>query len=339
MKKNYIMLIVLLLFIGVTSCEKDETNVIESKVEVSCSEALSDGKYLKEIVVTDETGKNQAFYAIYSNDETLLNQFYESHNFLITIEKHDIKSMKPRSETLNLKESKSDFNERDYPGLNSSEPDINIILINYNIEEGTASFSLSIESNYVKNDYPVNTSITYQTTEDFIGVVHRCHGHDFIIEMIYKNCWLCFEKNYLQDGYLKYWKIYPNPNHYYSDYLDISTWRRAIRVYRHINQSSINYEIVYSVNNFRGQECLLGTYDNNNYGECYVATAPVGSTPFIWGPNPNDLRFYYHALNGNQCPLAGSWFDGYSCFVVAIPTGAEPYLWNRNMLVRSQRLL
>lgn len=311
MKKNYIMLIVLVLFLGATSCEKDETNVIESKVEVSCSEALSDGKYLKEIVVTDETGKNQAFYAIYSNDETLLNQFYDSHNFLITIDKHDIKSMKMRDETLHLNDEKRDFFEKDYPSVNTNEPDINIILIKYNLEDNVNSFTLSVEAISSKN-YNFSAAIGYTTTEDFIGIIHRCQGYEFLIRMTYKNCWLCPTKDVIKDGQ-NAWIINSNPGGFYYDWLSMETWRRSIIVIPHIYQTTINYEVVYSADNFRGRQCLLGTYDVNNYSECYVATAPVGSTPFIWGPNPNDLRFYYHAINGNQCPLAGSWFDGYSC--------------------------
>lgn len=337
MKKNHIMLIVLLLFLGATSCEKDEKNVIESTSEVSCSETLSDGKYLKEIVVTDETGKNQAFYAIYSNDETLLKEFYDSHIFSITINKHDVKSIKNESKAKHLNHEKKGFSEKDYPSVNTNEPDINIILIKYNLEENVNSFTLTVESIASKN-FNFSAAIGYTTTEDFIGIVHRCQGYEFLIRMTYRNCWLCFTQDVIKNGQ-NAWIIDSNPSGFYYDWLSIETWRRSIIVIPHIYQTSINYEIVYDIDNFYSRQYLLGTYDANNYGECYVATAPVGTTPFIWGPNPNDLRFYYHALNGNQCPLPGSWFDGYSCFVVAIPVGADPYLWNRNMLVKSQRII
>lgn len=90
---------------------------------------------------------------------------------------------------------------------------------------------------------------------------------------------------------------------------------------------------------YRGHECEIGTYDYNNFGECFVGTAPVGTTAFIWGPNSNSLNFYYSPINGNQCPRAGSWFDGANCFVMHIPASCEPYTWQRNWLVKSKKLI
>lgn len=57
---------------------------------------------------------------------------------------------------------------------------------------------------------------------------------------------------------------------------------------------------------------------NYNFGsnECfYHNIAPNGTTPFIYADN-----FYYTPVNGNQCPMVGSNFDGANCFVAPIPS-------------------
>jgi|GEM_PF-709767 len=59
---------------------------------------------------------------------------------------------------------------------------------------------------------------------------------------------------------------------------------------------------------------------------CYVATPPLGTKPFIYNGN-----LYYTALWGGKCPLNGSWFDGANCFVATPPPGTSPFIYNGNL--------
>ena len=116
--------------------------------------------------------------------------------------------------------------------------------------------------------------------------------------------------------------------------------------------------------------CDVGTFDSAN---CYVATPPPGTKPFIAnnnlyhsaeiganrcpvtipgayfdsancfvakppaGTNPfiYNGSLYYSALPNKSCPLPGSWFDGANCFVATPPPGTSPFIWN-GMLYHSQ---
>ncbi len=72
-----------------------------------------------------------------------------------------------------------------------------------------------------------------------------------------------------------------------------------------------------------------GDFDGQN---CFVDTAPNGSTAFIYGANGNG-SFYYTPINGNQCPLQGSYFDGANCFVENIPNGCIPFIHNNSFYI------
>ena len=60
-----------------------------------------------------------------------------------------------------------------------------------------------------------------------------------------------------------------------------------------------------------------GHFDGVN---CYVGTAPSGSSAFIFQDN-----FYY---TGPNCTMSGSSFDGANCFVQNIPNSAIGFVWN-----------
>jgi hypothetical protein len=70
----------------------------------------------------------------------------------------------------------------------------------------------------------------------------------------------------------------------------------------------------------------MGSYDGAN---CYVGSAPSGTNAFIY----ND-KFFYTALNGNQCPLPGSTFDGVHCMLTDIVDNASPYIYNNRWYVQ-----
>lgn len=74
--------------------------------------------------------------------------------------------------------------------------------------------------------------------------------------------------------------------------------------------------------------CPCGNYDGAN---CYVGTAPSGTSAFIYSNN-----FYYTPVNGNQCPLPGSSFDGANCFVRSIPSNTTGFIYNNSWYVQEQ---
>jgi hypothetical protein len=66
-------------------------------------------------------------------------------------------------------------------------------------------------------------------------------------------------------------------------------------------------------------------FDGSN---CWVATAPAGTTPFVW----QGTQLYHTPASGNSCPLAGSHFDGTNCKVATAPAGTTPFIWQGAML-------
>jgi hypothetical protein len=65
--------------------------------------------------------------------------------------------------------------------------------------------------------------------------------------------------------------------------------------------------------------CTIGTYDGTN---CYVATPPAGTTPFIWQGG-----LYHTPAKVPTCPLSGSQYDGSNCYVATPPPGTTPFIW------------
>ncbi|MFW6369888.1 MAG: hypothetical protein ACOC10_01630, partial [Bacteroidota bacterium] len=77
-----LQLTLIAVFVTLLSCEKEEQSLqTEISTEISDSQVQNDGKFKKEIIVTDASGNNQAFYAIYSDDEQLLTDYLETNKF------------------------------------------------------------------------------------------------------------------------------------------------------------------------------------------------------------------------------------------------------------------
>ncbi len=334
--KKTLQLTLIAALITFMSCGKEES-ILQKEVgtETSNSIAQSDGKFKKEIIVTDESGKNQAFYAIYSDDENLLSEYLMAHELSLKINEEDVEMLKSSdlSNQKQLKSSNENFN------LNQ-EPKIIIELVTVNLQSDVVSYSLELKNSQLKstNDYIFGYPVSYRTRNDFIGVVHRQNGYEILVRIIYKSKWLSSWK-YLTDGGANAWFVGRTYAQYYAAFgEDYNVYKRGLVIYPHLYQTSTNYHIAYSRNDFRGTNCIIGTYDYNNYGECYVGTSPVGTQAFVWGPDSNNLSFYYTPINGNQCPSPESFFDGANCFVMAVPAGCEPYTWERNWLVKSEIL-
>jgi hypothetical protein len=91
MKKLWILAVLLPSILLAVSCEKENANTNETQIisngnEMSNSNIISEGKYKREIVVSDKDNNNRVFYAIYSDDEQLLQDFVDNSEFLLTVE-------------------------------------------------------------------------------------------------------------------------------------------------------------------------------------------------------------------------------------------------------------
>lgn len=323
--KNYLHLSCIALIVMSMSCQKEEQVLL---TEVSNSMAQSDGKFKKEIIVTDESGKNQAFYVIYSDDENLLSKFLAANELSLKINVEDVETLKSfdLSSQTRLKSGAENFD------LNQ-EPKIIIELVTANLEDYVNSYSLEVNSTRLKSasDFIFGYPVGYTTSNNFIGAVHRGYGYEFVAQFEYKKHWYSFWTDFTVNGG-NAWFVYPSNEYYISLDEDYDFYKRRIIIYPHYYQNGINYSIAYSRNDFRGQFCTIGSYDTAN---CYVGTAPSGTSAFIWGPDSNNLNFYYTPINGNQCPLAGSSFDGNACYVMGIPSSCDPFVWNNNWYVKT----
>lgn len=93
--KKILQLTLIAVIITLMSCEKEEQNLLKkNNNEISDSQAQNEGKFKKEIIVTDASGNNQAFYAIYSDDEQLLNNYLEANHLSLNINKDDNETIK-----------------------------------------------------------------------------------------------------------------------------------------------------------------------------------------------------------------------------------------------------
>lgn len=310
------------------SCQKEEISTNPGN-EISDSQAQNEGKYKKEIIVTDESGKNQAFYAIYSDDEQILNQWIEAQELSLNINETDVEKMKSADLTSKQKHNPEDLNNFDL----TQKPKITVDLIFTNLQENVTSYSLEVKSKSTR-DFVYGYPVVYTTQNNFIGTVHRSWGYEFACKLQYKKGSLS-SWNYVTNGNgTNTWFVYAGQP-YWCQFATGDYYKRGIVIYPHKFQNGVNYYIAYSRNDFRSRTCPIGTYDYNNYGECYVGSSPVGTTAFVWGASQSSLAFYYTPVNGNQCPMPGTWFDGANCFYMNVPASYEPYTWTRNWLVKS----
>src|SRR6056297_2170968 len=109
--KKILQLAIIAVIATLMSCEKEEQNLQkEINDEISDSQAQNDGKFKKEIIVTDASGNNQAFYAIYSDDEQLLNDYLEANHLSLKINQDDVEILKNtgKNSTQKLKSTTSE---------------------------------------------------------------------------------------------------------------------------------------------------------------------------------------------------------------------------------------
>ncbi|MFA6925013.1 MAG: hypothetical protein WC223_12275 [Bacteroidales bacterium] len=283
--------------------------------------ADSQGKFKKEITVTDESGQNTAFFAVYSDDEKMLSDYLENNEFSLLTNKVEVEMLK----SANSSESTRNANDE----INTNEkPKIIVDLVTSNTIKDVKSLSLSIKTKQTRN-YIMGYPIGYTTSGTFIGIVHNGLGHEILVRKEVRKKWPG-GWDYISSNFFLYYyspynaSVYDQNNSYRG--VGIVVWPSQ-------DEPSTNYFLAYNTNDYRGKDCSIGGYDGLN---CQVGTPPSGTTAFIYANN-----FYYTPVSGNQCPYLPypeSGFDGANCYVTHIPSGASAFIWSNYWYVKPNLL-
>ena len=319
------------------------------------------GKFKKELIVEDETKKNRVYLAIYSDDSVKLNKYINETNLLLikSTESSLKSSFQYGDNSINSSENDSlskIVNNRMKNNLDSLErigvkPSITVEIISENTDDKTVNFNLKVSSKNNNNLKAVSDCyfVTGQTPgveyvvkgESFIGVSQ--YGHHSIYARIsacksITSSWSIIFDDFLGTDWLTNVNIRYLPKKHatsmptdpaYSQY----NYKRKIYVIPCADGVSGNYVISYSktgVSGFRGQKCYNNYYfDSRN---CLVGVPPAGTTAFVWNG-----QFYYTPINGKQCPMANSGFDGANCIVkLPLPTDNSPYIYANRFYILPQ---
>jgi hypothetical protein len=326
--KTTMKLFLVLCIALVYSCNKENQELVSEYKD------KYEGWYSKDIIVTNIDETNSAYFRILGETERILEDFIQSHSLLLVIEHDSIysKNSKAHSQaqfnTVNPEDEDLQFYNID------DEPSIIISLITSNLANGIGGFLLKVEQKKLKSglEWIHGAIYGYETTNSFIGLVHWEGLYPVIVHHRWTNCWICSwqhnEYSYWVGKYIdQYWYKYDWNSHY----------KRGLTVRHHLYQpeQAFPYYLAYKSDDFRGNQCEIGSWDTRN---CYVGTAPTGTTAFMFPDNRG--TFYYTPLNGNQCPLPGSWFDQHNCAVVNIP-GDKTYgfIFQNKWYVKGNKIL
>lgn len=325
MKLIYRFLIILII---TYSCTK-ETEIQDSKYQ-----SEYDGWFSKDIEVKDMEGVNSAFFRVFAKTETILNDFIQMRKLTITTNLGEDLSLKSGMPSELFDETKSN---QAYSYNASKEPTVVISHITSNLVEGVKGIQLHIENTEFKNgqdDWIHGDIYGYETTEPFIGLVHWEGLYAVLVHHRWKQYW--YSVNWEHNPYT-YW-VGKTLNQYWYKFDWGNVYKRGLTVRHHLYQPQqpFPYYVAYASEDFRGNICEIGSWDSRN---CYVGTAPAGTTAFVW-PN-NTGRFYYSASSGsNKCPLPGSWFDGSNCAYLKIPEDKTyGFVWDNKWYVKGNKIL
>ncbi len=313
MKSKIYTKIIVLLLLAACAKEPHFSQVTDSSIHFD--EYI--GKYIKEIIITSgDNDNNYAFFRVIGENEQHVIDYLASHSLRLF---KDIKVDDIFEIELDIAKNGIKPNEIIDDEIFGQE--IIIELVTASIVDENNRFYLEVKKNGYKFPYEFNTLFT--TTGSFLGLV------------LYENRYIHYQPQY-RSCYLCFWEhgaIWPlgSSSLMYTWLNRGSNYKIGLRVYSH---QTTDYYIAYNHENFRGSECSIGTWDTRN---CYVGTPPSGTTAFMYPDNRG--TFYYTPVNGNQCPLPGSWFDQHHCSFVNIP-GEETYgfIWNNMWYVKGNKI-
>lgn len=160
-----------------------------------------------------------------------------------------------------------------------------------------------------KKAFLFGSPIGFITSNNFIGTVHLGWGSEYAIQFRYKLNWYNSWTQYTESGGVNTFFIY-SASYYFKSLAYSPSYRMQLVIYPDLYQNETNYRVAYQSSDMRGQYCSLGEYDGVN---CVVGSPPSGTTAFIYTYSAGQTYFMYSPVNGNQCPLAGSSFDGLNC--------------------------
>ncbi len=329
--KKLITIPVLALILIFASCEDKETNDqlngsknATNSEPPAVSEYMEEGTYREEVEVSN--GDQVLYLAISSDDSLALYEYLETTEFRLLLDVDDID------------EIVSNNNEDDWEAYTddiiTEQPKVNVDLAAVNIDPQITSYSLEVASHSSGSKYLQGYPVGYSTSNDFIGAVHLGWGSEFFAQLMKKDGWGFWNGwDVLDINGVTAWWVYPSNPYYIALDNDYSFYKRGIRIYPDRDQTLTNYRIVYKSNEFYGHDCAIGWYDG---AHCQIFDTPPAAKAFFWGPhNSNWLGAYYTPVNGNECPVNGSWFDSQNCFVSEVPLylQAKSFKWKNNLYV------
>jgi hypothetical protein len=335
MKKNHYVLLCLALAGMVTSCQKEQT-ATSLPHTTHPSVYQPDGRFKKEITLSDESGRNTLFLAVYSNKQEALDNYLKNTELKLVIAKEE--------EIAQLKKQGLDQQRNSQSEEHNAEEETNIDgvtveTINSNIEENVTGYYIDAKVKSSSRTFEDGGSkVEYIDESDWIGVVHTGGIYDIGVLFRYKpNAILSPWRDYGKTLLSGLSKI---PTEYSAYLYAPKSNRISAVVALDKRQATITYKVYYDLNQYRGRDCRYGgTYDGESMG-----TAPAGTTAFIWSSNPSNPHLYYTPLNGNQCPLPQSGFDGANCHItnpllqgLSVDWDA-PFIWNNRWYLHTNKL-
>lgn len=328
---------------------------------MSDATAFQEGAFKREIVVTDESGKNTAYYAIYCDDEALLEAELNAYDYSITpfTDRPDFKNIVEVGGEDNLKSGKTEESEVEMEEEANDQPSVVYELIRYNLEEGVKGFALNFNKNELKEHDVVSarhvntdwyapdgsyngTTKEYVTIGDFIGVAYTKdpspNDYRLKIQRRARNCGWC---GYYKKGGEE--NVYPGDCFWWKE-KDGTYYKMKITVKFHKGDEGqfYVYKEDYGEEFLRTGNCIIGDKVEGTFDVCYVGSCPPGTEPFIWGPNAHSLNYYYtpYPEGKDPCPRAGTWFDGANCFYMDIPAEVDhPFTWKSNYYAKTEKVV
>jgi hypothetical protein len=286
------------------------------------------GKFKKEIVVKDESGKNSLFLSISSDNESSANEYITNNDFKLDIERKEI------IETIeqNASRNKGDIGDKQTAVVDNKNA-IHIEVVTSNLEKNVEAYSLQVNPKKRKNGMSTlsfNAPVDYVNSTDWIGIIQFPSILPGFVSYD-----LRFAFWYQPHHYLSGWKLYGNgtmnETAFWNAYMDEpNTYLTKLQVATDTRQGATNYKVVYARADFRGRSCPIGSFDGQN---CYIGTPPSGTSAFVWGSG-----FYYTPFSGTPKCLSGATFDGANCYVMAIPTGVTAFVWQNNWYAQTSEI-
>ncbi len=327
MKRNYVIYVLIpsLMALIFQSCTKEMEILPGNEIShVPYSYFKNEIKY--ELVLTDGSGQNSVFLAIYADNQNRLEKFTDSYELNLIIVTDERSENVFKSEKLT-----SNNDKKSLANLNlEQEPKIYIEVVYENLKEEIKHYFIDVKLKSNKKSFVCGYPIGFVTSNDFVGTVHLGWGSEYFIRFRYKLHWYSFWKDW-EVGGVNAWWIWPSSSYWGS--LALTSYKLQLILYPDLYQTTTNYRIAYQSDDMRGHSCSLGGYDGCN---CYVGEPPSGTTAFIYTYQDNNSYFMYTPVDGNQCPLEGSSFDGANCqYLLINPYDvSDAFIYNNRWYMR-----